>query len=259
MRSWQDQDLPMAERIEEPARRRRDREDADLEDADLEEFNRRGRAPTPTGKKPSLFLQVVGVAGGILGAILGRVVGLPVLIVAAFGFLVGTPLYFLTSGRRRNMAPAGGVQAGHALWMLLGATLIAAGAFRDVVAQVPIWIFVEGVLFLAGAITVVLLPYLPVIIVMTVYQVAAFGVNIYSLTQHPDPEIAKAIFLHMSLRAFAVALMFEAFFRKVEEQRPPRRRPRDDDDAPPFADEGPDDRRWPDERFPPDERRVHDR
>lgn len=176
-------------------------------------------APPPPPKeaaagptKPSPAIQAVGIGAAIIGAVLGRWVGLPMLIVAVLGAAVAVPLYFLTSGRRRIMVGAGGVQAGHALWMLLGAILLAAGVIQGL-SPSPL-IFVEAGLFLAGAILVVLLPSLAVIIPLTVYQVVACVFNVITLTQRPPEDMAKALVLHIVLRVFAVVLMFKAYFRK---------------------------------------------
>jgi|GEM_PF-2037747 len=180
-----------------------------------------GKKAKEAPKKPPVAAQIIGAIGAIAGAILGRVVGIPVLIVVVFAAIVGTPLYFLTTGARRRMVFAGALQAGHALWMLLGAVLIAAGAAPGV--QLDPLLVVEGVLYFAGAIVVVLLPYLPVIIVMTVYQTAALTINVMTVGQPGLPPVVRnALFLHMFLRVLAVAMMFLAYFEKPKDKEPSR-------------------------------------
>jgi predicted Zn finger-like uncharacterized protein len=179
-------------------------------------------------KKPPLAVQIVGIIGGIGGAILGRTVGLPVLIVVVLAAMVGTPLYFLTSGARRRMVFAGALQGGHALWILVGVVLIAAGTVPGVSVD-PV-VVIEAVLFFAGAILVVLLPYLPVIILMTVYQTVGLAFNVMTLSRGVPVELRKALFLHMFLRVLAVAMMFLAYFEKPKvELEPLRESPPDDD------------------------------
>jgi WD40 repeat protein len=185
-------------------------------------FSRRGKEKKQGAKKPPVAAQIVGVIGAIAGAALGRVVGIPMLIAVVLAALVGTPLYFLTTGARRRMVFAGALQAGHALWMLLGAALIAAGNAPGIVLN-PLLV-VEGIFYLGGAILVVFLPYLPVIILMTVYQVAGLTMNAMNLAHGGlPPEFRNALFLHMFLRALAIAMMFLAYFEKPkDEERKPR-------------------------------------
>ena len=169
-----------------------------------------------TPKKPPVIAQVVGVIAAIIGAVIGRLAWLPVLIVVGFATVVGLPLYFLTSGARRRMVFAGALQAGHALWMLLGAFLLARGAMPGV--SVDPLVFIQAILLFAGAIVVVFLPYLPVIIVMTVYQSAWLLINVTTLAQGGLPrDIRIALFLHLFLRVLGIAMMFLAYFEKPKE------------------------------------------
>jgi len=56
------------------------------------------------------------------------------------------------------------------------------------------------------------------IIVLTVYQSGAFISNLVSLNAEQAPfEVAKALLLHICLRAVALVLMYQAYFRKPEE------------------------------------------
>jgi len=198
-------------RDKESPRRRRGAMDVELEEKAKE-------AP----KKPPLATQIVAAIAAVIGAIIGRLAWMPVLIVVGFATVVGVPLYFLTSGARRRMVFAGALQAGHALWMLLGAILLAGGAVPGV--SVDPLVYIQAILLFAGAILVVFLPYLPVIIVMTVYQSAWFIINVTTLAQGGLPrDVRIALFLHLFLRVLGIAMMFLAYFEKppqTEAQKP---------------------------------------
>jgi hypothetical protein len=172
--------------------------------------------------------QIIAAVGAVLGAVLGRVAWLPMLIVVGFGTVVGLPLYFLTSGARRRMVFAGALQAGHALWLLLVFVLVASGTVIGVLEPLRV---VFAILLLGGGILVVLLPYLPVIIILTLYQTAMFMLTLLTLAREPLlPAGRAALFLDMFLRVLAIAMMFLAYFEKPkdEEQQPPDYPPDDD-------------------------------
>jgi hypothetical protein len=103
-------------------------------------------APQPTAQKPSIVVQIIAVVGAVIGAAIGRAAGLSLLIPFAGAFLVGVPLSFLTSGKARQMVPAGAVQAGHALWMIVGLLLLMGGAVPAMHAVNPL-VLVEAVCF----------------------------------------------------------------------------------------------------------------
>jgi hypothetical protein len=114
------------------------------------------------------------------------------------------------------MVPAGSIQAGHGAWMLLGAILIAAGQIQGPANPTPL--LIESILFISGAITIVLWPSLIPIIILTAYQAVALTFN---LIQFVEPGLAKeirvALMAHIFLRILGVVLMFEAIFRKLSE------------------------------------------
>jgi hypothetical protein len=200
----------------------------DLAEAD-DEVTPRSRAaatdsvskkPDNVPKKPHPALQALGIAAGCLGAVIGSVAGFSMLIVAVFAALVGVPLYYLTSGRRRRMVPAVAIQAGQALWMLLGAVLIAARVVQVNAVAINVLNFVDFGVYLGLAFLLVLLPNLPMIIFLTVYQAIYFVLNLLALTMpEVTPEFRKALVLHLFLRVLAVGAMYMGYFAK--DNRPP--------------------------------------
>jgi predicted Zn finger-like uncharacterized protein len=168
-------------------------------------------------KKPPVVTQIVSLIAAIIGAVLGRLAVVPVLIVVGFATAVGVPLYFLTSGARRRMVFAGALQGGHALMMLLIAILVTRGVLQGPPPR-PLD-FVEAILYFAGAILVVFLPYLPVIIIMTIYQSATFIILVLALTQGGLlRDVRIGLFLNMFLRLLGIAMMFLAYFEKPKPQ-----------------------------------------
>lgn len=164
--------------------------------------------------RPSAAMLGILITGAVNWVFLSVYVGMAALIVAFFAVVVGAIFGFITSGRRRAMVPAGAIQAGHALWMLLGATLVAAGAAKNVRLASNL-IFLEGGLFFLAAILVILIPRLIPVVVLMGYQVYMFVLNFINLNESGDVEFGKALLLHLALRVLGVALMLEAYFRKT--------------------------------------------
>jgi WD domain, G-beta repeat len=162
-------------------------------------------------------LSVIGGGCGVIGVTFGWIAWLPVLVVLFFSVLVGVPFYFLTTGRQRRMVPAGALQAGHALWMVLGAVLLAMGAVPELRNTLDFYVFLEFGLYLALAILLILLPRMLMVIVLTVYQTGYFILNLITLSAgNLPPGFKSSLILHLFLRILGVLMMYIAFLHKED-------------------------------------------
>lgn len=173
---------------------------------------------TSSKQKPSVAAQIIAVVGGLVGVAVGRLAGLALLIPCVGALVVGVPLYFVTSGRSRQMVPAGALQAGHALWIM-----VAVIVFANAGVPAPLGIaelLIEAVLFFAAAIAVVLYPSLIPVAILTAYQAAALVVNVLTAMEPAVPrELRPSLIVHIFLRIVGVVLMYEAYFRRPAEDR----------------------------------------
>jgi hypothetical protein len=142
------------------------------------------------------------IGGAIVGAVIGFVLGshaginllLPA-VVAAIVFWVAlktAPLSF------QPMALAFAVQAGQVLWMIAGLIYLQR---VDVSA-------VDVLIILAGLGWLLFRPGLPPVIFLTLFQLVALGINLYSFDAVPEdsPE-EKALAAHILLRILSIVLM----------------------------------------------------
>jgi hypothetical protein len=188
----------------------------------------------PSKNKISLALRVVMLLVATSGAMVAAYVGLPMVIAIVLVLLIGLPLFFLTSGRRRQLAPAAALQAGHGLYSLIAAIAIGAGGMKGPPGLDVSMIFFESMCYLCCAFLIVIWPNVIPIILLTVYQAALLIINGVQLA---DPQLKpdmQAIFvMHIFLRIAGLILMYTALLTSTadpSQRTTPRKRTDSPDD-----------------------------
>lgn len=130
---------------------------------------------------------------------LGKYLGFYLLIPLAAVLVCGWIASKTVKTSAQPMVPAFAIQAGHALWMGLGALIL------------DQWSLVIGDIFIIilGLMWLMTQPGLGPVILLTVYQVAAFivNLNVFSAPE-ADGEVHRALLVTMILRILAVIMLF---------------------------------------------------
>jgi len=175
-----------------------------------------GNGKQPQAQKPS----VLALIGGALGAAVGLGVGLGVgryagfalLFPAGFALLVGWVLSKTVPARSKPIIPASAVQAGQALWMLLGMVILARFDLT----------LIDFVILTAGAVWLAFWPSVIVVGVLICYQTVRLAVNGLAFAEAtPNTDLHKALLVHLVLRVAAVALMVYGLIEIGKQERLP--------------------------------------
>ena len=143
----------------------------------------------------AIALFIVGLLSKQLGKYLGFYLLIPLVAVLLCGWIAGKTV----KPSAQPMVPAFAIQAGHTLWMGLGALLL------------DQWGLVIGdILIIAcGLIWLLTQPGLVPVVLLTIYQIAAFivNLNIFSAPE-TDGEVHRALLVTIILRILAVIMLF---------------------------------------------------
>lgn len=155
--------------------------------------------------------QAIGLIAGAAGAVAGFYAGFALLFPAAFALLSGWLLTKAVQPPDKPMLPAGAVQIGHGLWMLLG--LILLSQYDSMLIDVAILV--------AGGAWLALRPSAVAVGILGAYQVFGIVVNgrLFAEAEWGTVE-HKGLTVHLLLRVAALALMAGGLYgiRKVAKE-----------------------------------------
>jgi hypothetical protein len=147
---------------------------------------------------------VAGIGGAIAGIAVGRYTGLNLLIPTGLAILVGWICSKLLTGPSKTFLVAFAIQAGHGLWMLLGAVLLK--AYAPVALDLAIYVI--------GLAWLVYRPGIAPVVLLSLFQAIAIAVN---LAQFLAAEIGtnnhKALLVHLIFRITAVVCMLAGAYQ----------------------------------------------
>jgi hypothetical protein len=159
----------------------------------------------PDPKKQSPIQVIGGIVGAVVGLVVGRYTALNLVIPTALALLVGWIGSRTFGARSKPFLVAFALQAGHALWMLLGAVLL--NTYSPV--ALDLMIYAIGLLWL------LLQPGIGPVVLLTLYQAVGIALNASQLAAaEVGSNPHKALVVHLIFRAVAVVMMLLPLYQE---------------------------------------------
>lgn len=157
-----------------------------------------------TSPKKGPASKALGVFGWITGAAIGTYSGINLLIPL---FATGSIWWVgarLLKDEQKVILPAFSVNAGHCLWLALGAVLIGSGALSAVGGDL--------IIYAIGLIWLLLKPGIGPLYLLGIFQLLSLGINGYSLTEATIGSAPhKALLIHVIWRALSLFFTLKLF------------------------------------------------
>ena len=148
--------------------------------------------------------KVLGIIGGLAGAVVGQYAGVNLLIpLFATGLVwwVGTKVF---KDEKKEILPTFAFNAGHFLWLVLGAFMLGASAFASL--GLDLAVYAIGLIWLFKK------PSFRPLILLGMYQSVSLIVNGYSIAAAPIGSAAhKALLVHIIWRLITLVLIAKLF------------------------------------------------
>lgn len=159
-------------------------------------------AQKSTTSSPSAKTSTKGVVASLLGGAVGIYAGIHVLIPA-----IGAAAIWLLGSKLLRPAkpaflPAISTQAGHALWLFVGAAIV--GSWDATIGDL--------VILLIGLVWLWFKPNIWPLAILCIYQIGSLGVNSYMFSQQQFGSVShKALVVHIALRVLALFYLWQGF------------------------------------------------
>jgi hypothetical protein len=148
--------------------------------------------------------KVLGIVGGLAGAVVGQYSGVNLLIPLFATGLVWWGGTKVLKDEKKEILPTFAVNAGHFLWIILGAFMLGASAFAGL--GLDLAVYAIGLIWLFKK------PSFGPLILLGIYQSISLVVNGYSIAAAPIGSAShRALLVHVIWRVIALVLIAKLF------------------------------------------------